>query len=485
MRTYALRRLLLMIPTFFGISLLIFLVLNLAPGRPGAQDQSADVASDARGEATQESYKIFREQFNLDKPILFNTRFSLTAEDLRPLLELVAEVREGTIAERLRAREELEDLGNYAVPGLIEILGSTSAPELRPLRDTVAYFLRLDAPRRLRDPFNPAPSDETRRYNEVVDTERAALTQLRYAFEAPEAEKRKVVTAWQQWYERVKHRFDYELADEIRIFFLDTRFAKYWSNLARLDFGVSLATREPVVRTLLSKLKYSLSLSLISLLLAYAIAIPLGVFSAVNKDSRGDRSVTVLLFMLYSLPTFFVATLLLFFFSEGSDYAALRIFPTGGFQSQNFSDLTTFEKLGDVLWHLVLPVGCMTYGSLAALSRYMRSGLLEVIQADYIRTARAKGLPERVVIGKHALRNGLLPILTLLAGLLPAVLGGSVIIEFIFGIPGIGQWSIESIYQRDYNVIMGVQLLSSLLTLFGILFTDLAYALVDPRIRYQ
>jgi peptide/nickel transport system permease protein len=147
--------------------------------------------------------------------------------------------------------------------------------------------------------------------------------------------------------------------------------------------------------------------------------------------------------------------------------------------------MTWLEKVADVAWHLVLPIGCLTYGSLAALSRYMRTGLLEVIQADYIRTARAKGLPERTVIGKHALRNGLLPILTLLAGLLPAVLGGSVIIEYMFGIPGIGLWTIESIYQRDYNVIMGVQLLSTILVLVGILLTDLSYALVDPRIRFS
>jgi peptide/nickel transport system permease protein len=138
-----------------------------------------------------------------------------------------------------------------------------------------------------------------------------------------------------------------------------------------------------------------------------------------------------------------------------------------------------------VAWHLVLPLFCMTYGSLAAISRYMRTGLLEVIESDYVRTARAKGLPERQVIGKHALRNGLLPILTLLAGLLPAVLGGSVIIEYIFGIPGMGLWVVEAIYQRDYNVIMAVQLLSTLLVLFGLLLTDLSYALVDPRIRFE
>jgi peptide/nickel transport system permease protein len=271
----------------------------------------------------------------------------------------------------------------------------------------------------------------------------------------------------------------------LRILFLDTRFATYWRNLLRLDFGVSLATREPVLATLVSKLRYSLSLSVLSLLLAYAISIPLGILSAVRRGTPGDRALTTVLFMLYSLPSFFVATLLLYFVSDGSNWQALRWFPTGGFQSPGFEDMTTFGKLADVAWHLVLPLTCLTYGSLAALSRYMRTGLLEVIQSDYIRTARAKGLPESVVIGKHALRNGLLPILTLLSELLPAVLGGSVIIEYIFGIPGIGQWTIDSIYQRDYNVIMGVQLLTTVLVLFGILLSDIGYALVDPRIRYH
>jgi peptide/nickel transport system permease protein len=148
-------------------------------------------------------------------------------------------------------------------------------------------------------------------------------------------------------------------------------------------------------------------------------------------------------------------------------------------------ELTSLQQIGDLAWHLVLPIFCMTYGSLAALSRYMRTGLLDVIRSDYVRTARAKGLPEWQVIGKHAVRNGLIPVLTLLAGLLPAVLGGSVIIEVIFDIPGMGLWMIDSIYQRDYNVIMVIQLFATILTLVGILLTDLSYALVDPRIRYE
>ncbi|HTM43372.1 MAG TPA: ABC transporter permease [Polyangiaceae bacterium] len=483
MRAYIIRRLLLMIPTFIGISLMLFVVLNVAPGRPGKQ--AGDVAADSRKEGTQESYRIFREQFNLDKPVLFNTLFALQQSDIERAVHAAFGGEHISPRERILAQQKLEDYGAFAVPHLVALTRDYDARKELQLRDTAVYFLRLAARQPLIDQFNPHPSVQVRAENTRIDRENGEINAMRYAFDAPEDQKQAVIAAWYKWFEPKVGRFSYSFAQKVDIFFFETRFAKYWSNLLRLDFGVSLVSREPVVATLISKLKYSLSLSVLSLILAYVIAIPLGIFSAVKKGTKADKSVTVLLFMLYSLPSFFVATLVLIFFSQGSDTQWLRWFPTGGFQSRDFSDLTVIGKIKDVSWHLVLPLICLTYGSLAALSRYMRSGLLEVLQADYVRTARAKGLPESSVIGKHALRNGLLPILTLLAGLLPAVLGGSVIIEYIFGIPGMGLWTIDAIYQRDYNVIMAVELLSTVLVLVGILLTDLSYALVDPRIRYS
>jgi peptide/nickel transport system permease protein len=480
MKSYVLRRLFLMIPTFFGVSLILFLILNLAPGRPGAQ-QSADLTQSMRSEVTAESYKIFREQFHLDKPVLFNTRFTLTDDEVRAKVSAAAGIGQTTAAERVKAQEELEDLGAAAVPHLLALL---DAPD-RKLRDAAVYFLRLDATRPLVSPFEPRPSRQVLAQNRDIGDENATIRTLRYDPEDPEDKKRDVIVRWKKWYAEHHARFEHGALDELGIFFFDTRFAAYWHNLVRFDFGVSLISREPVTETLVSKLKYSLTLSVGSLVLAYLIAIPLGVFSAVKKGSRADRALTLILFMLYSLPSFFVATLLLYFFSGGSAWESLRWFPIGGWQSRDASELTTLGQWRDIAWHLVLPTICMTYGSLAALSRYMRTGLLDVIQADYVRTARAKGLSERVVIGKHALRNGLLPILTLLAGLLPAVLGGSVIIEYIFGIQGMGLWVVDAINQRDYNVILAVELFSTILVLVGLLLTDLSYALVDPRIRYE
>jgi peptide/nickel transport system permease protein len=473
-----------MIPTFFGISLVIFVILNLAPGRPGAL-ASSDLAQQAKSQDTAESYRIFREQFDLDKPVLFNTRFALSRAEVLDDVNVAAGERNATAAEKVAAQDRLEDEGQYAVPHLASIMKEADAAHATARRDAAVYFLGLAAPRRLKDPFGKHPSAAVRAYNDEVEAETAKLRELRYALDAPEDEKRRVVQGWASWYEANQGRFRYGFADKVRILILDTRFARYWANLLQLDFGVSLVNREPVLSTLGSKLKYSLSLSVSSLLLSYLIAIPLGVFSAVRKDSRADRALTLVLFTLYSLPSFFVATLLLYFFSAGSDFPSLRWFPTGGFQSPGATAMTTLGTIRDVLWHLVLPLVCLTYGSLAALSRYMRTGLLDVIRADYVRTARAKGLPELVVIGKHALRNALIPILTLLAGLLPAILGGSVIIEYIFGIPGMGLWVVDAINQRDYNVVLVVELFSTILVLVGILLTDLSYALVDPRIRYE
>jgi peptide/nickel transport system permease protein len=474
-----------MIPTFFGISLVVFVVLNLTPGRPGAQQQATDLAADMRGEQTQESYRIFREQFNLDKPILINTLFALRRDRVLRHLEVAAGDVPAAAAGRIAAQESLESFGQYAVPQLVDIANEADASGRTRLRDVAVYFLRLNARRRLIAPFAEHPSPEQLAANREIEAENARLREWRYGADAPEATRRAVLAQWSAWYAEHRGRWRWSRAEKLRILLLDTRFASYWWNLLSLDFGVSLVSKEPVLATLVSKLRYSLTLSVGSLLIAYLISIPLGIYSAVYKDSPSDRALTVSLFMLYSLPSFFVATMLLVLFSQGSDTEWLRWFPTGGFQSRGPLQLTSIGQIRDVVWHLALPLLCLTYGSLAALSRYMRTGLLDVIGSDYVRTARAKGLPEWLVIGKHALRNGLLPILTLLAGLLPEVLGGSVIIETIFGIPGMGLWVIDSIFQRDYNVIMAITLLSAVLVLVGILLTDLGYALVDPRIRYE
>jgi peptide/nickel transport system permease protein len=237
------------------------------------------------------------------------------------------------------------------------------------------------------------------------------------------------------------------------------------------------------VRTVvLEALPVTLQINVISIFLAYLIAIPLGVHSAVKSGGVRERATTVTLFVLYSLPSFFTAYMLIYFLAGGR---YLDIFPVGGLNSPNAESFGAVRWLIDRAWHLVLPITCLTYASFAGLSRYMRSGMMEVLRQDYIRTARAKGLSERKVIFKHAMRNSIIPIITLLAGLLPALLGGSVIIEGIFNIPGMGRLGFEAVLGRNYPVIMALLTLSAGLTLFGILLTDVLYAVVDPRIRYE
>ncbi len=252
--------------------------------------------------------------------------------------------------------------------------------------------------------------------------------------------------------------------------------------IVTLEFGDSIKFKRPVWDVIKERIPVSLKLALTAIIISYLIAIPLGIFSASHQYTKSDRFTTLLLFIMYSLPPFWVATMAIVFLG-GGDF--IDLFPVFGLQSIGADKLPFWDRVLDTAWHLVLPIFCMTYGSLAVLSRYMRTSMLEVIRQDYITTARAKGLSENKVILKHALRNSLIPIITLLSGILPAVMGGSIIIETIFTIPGMGRLAWEAIMSRDYPVIMAELTIVSFLTLFGILISDVLYSVVDPRIAFQ
>ena len=254
------------------------------------------------------------------------------------------------------------------------------------------------------------------------------------------------------------------------------------ADILRLDFGNSIFTGQPVIEKIKETMPVTITLNLISTFLAYLIAIPLGIYSAIRPHSIWDRVSTVIVFILYSLPNFWIGMLLIIFFGGGDFF---HWFPNSGLVSNNHETLSSFEKVLDYAWHLILPITIYTYGSFAYLSRQMRVGMLEVIQQDYIRTARAKGLEEKTVVLKHALRNSLIPIITILAYLLPAMIGGSVIVETIFSINGMGSLSFHAITARDYPIIMAVFTISAILTLIGMLIADILYVLVDPRITFE
>ena len=480
MLQYTIKRLLLIPPTFFFVSLVIFLVLNIAPGRPGAADSASAQGGEQSNSANQrESYRIFKEQFNLDKPIIFNTRFALEQNEIRQLI-IQAHNLDGDVTpgDRLRAQENLDDFGNYMVRHLVNILETDSDPEMQRLAGF--YLVQAAQIPFLRDRGDD--SSDIRAKNREIGKENQVVKKWWWKSDAEAEAISAIKTSWKSWWEQKRDRYEYTGSEKVDIFFFDTRFAKYWKNLITLDFGISTADRREVLPTIISKLKYSLSLTLVSVLLAYLISVPIGIYSAVKQNTASDMTITVMLFLLYSLPTFFTGTVLLRLFSEGDPVAW---FPTGGFESSDDTARTVLEQLGDVVWHLVMPMITYTSVSLATLSRYARTGVIDVIRADYIRTARAKGLHEFVVIMKHAVRNGMIPILTLLGGLLPAIIGGSVVIEVIFGIPGMGLYFFDAINLRDYNAVMATLVMGSLLTLLGILVSDLSYAAVDPRISFE
>ncbi|MDT8440569.1 MAG: ABC transporter permease [Desulfuromonadales bacterium] len=260
---------------------------------------------------------------------------------------------------------------------------------------------------------------------------------------------------------------------------LPVQYGLWLSRLVRLDFGESFALdRRPVLDKIAERLPVTILINLLSIVTILAVAIPIGILSAVRRNSLFDRATTVFVFTGFAMPSFWLALLLM-------DYFGVRLgwFPIAGLRSVGHEYLGPLQQFWDSLHHLILPVFVSAFGGLAGFSRYMRSNMLDVIRQDYILTARAKGLSESQVICKHALRNALLPVITILGLSVPGLIGGSVIFETIFAIPGMGKLFYDGVMMRDYPLIMGILVIGAFLTLIGNLLADLGYALADPRIR--
>lgn len=258
------------------------------------------------------------------------------------------------------------------------------------------------------------------------------------------------------------------------------RYIIWVKNLARLDFGESFTYQEPVIDVIKSKFPVSLQFGIASLLLTYIVCIPLGVRKAIKAGASFDRVTTIILNLTYSIPPLVLGIFLIVVFA-----GKLNMFPIGGIQSDDYESLTAMGKIWDRAHHFVLPLICYMIGGFTELSVLMRNSMLDVVKSDYVRTARAKGLAEKVVIFKHALRNALIPIATGLGGFFGAFLAGSLIIEQMFNLDGIGLLGYQSVLSRDYNVIMGLTFISSLLLMFGRVFSDIIYVLIDPRIDFK
>jgi len=258
---------------------------------------------------------------------------------------------------------------------------------------------------------------------------------------------------------------------------------RFWTvrlgNLFQGDLGMSFKFKEPVAKIILDNMGISFAIAFIATILQFLIAIPLGIKAATHQYGVVDYSVTILTMMGISLPTFFFGAIVIRIFAVGFGW-----FEVGGLNSASLPvNASWFVRMGDTLWHMVLPMLVLVVLSVGSLMRYTRTNTLEALNADYVRTARAKGLSEKTVIYKHAFRNTMVPLVTLLAGILPSLFGGAMITEQVFSIPGIGQLAYQALVVADVPFIMGYNMFIAILTVVGTLLSDLMYAVVDPRVK--
>ena len=260
---------------------------------------------------------------------------------------------------------------------------------------------------------------------------------------------------------------------------IPVQYGVWLGNMLTGDFGFSTKYKQPVNQIVAAPLENTLMLNLFSLVLAFAITIPLGIVTAVRKNSAFDQTIQVGTIVGYSLPSFVIALVCIYLFA-----VKMPVFPISGSITAG-STATGMEAFGDRMYHMALPLIVMTLTSLGSITRYTRAAMIDVLSQDYIRTARAKGLREKVVIYSHAFRNALIPLITILTTWLVSAFSGSIVIETIFGWNGIGKLLFDALQQRDFMVVLAMQMFYVLLTLAGNLIMDIGYALVDPRIKLE
>ena len=425
---YTIQRVLLAIPTLLGITLLSFLIMRLAPGDPvdlflGGVAGGEGISTDRQADM-EKTRRDLRRQLGLDQP--------LHIQYLSWLSNLLLRV---------------EDLDAYERGALLadEVLGGLTVAEraeLAALEGTARKTRFLEHFRKTR----PGRVDD-------------------------------LVTSpfWQSRLFSAEQNYEYGGAG---IELLQTGQTRWIT----LNLGRSFKDHEPVIDHILDRLPITLEINLISLVFAYLIGVPLGILLSVKQNSFTDRLAGTATFMLWSMPSFWVGMLLILFFCNKEFF---YWFPASGIQSLHASDDWSWWRLfADHAHHMALPVLASTYASFAGISRYMRTSMLENLRLDYVRTAQAKGLRYRVVVLRHVLRNSLIPIVTLMAGLLPGMIAGSVFIETIFTIPGMGFLAFQSVIVRDYPMAMALFTIGGALSLAGILVADILLKAVDPRIDF-
>lgn len=494
MLAYLLRRLILLPITLLSILLINFALINLAPGDPVTvsdisaqgmkrQDRSFVFGSDER-------WLQFREHYGLTLPIFFNSWPWLTKGEIETTLWQLIHYRASpesakklTIKEHDALRLLLGDQSPFVMDKLLAIVNDEQLPLEE--RTLALHFFVRGGTKQVQ--VAPTVSAEKRKENQAISAENSFLqallsNQKSFSSAAEEASA---------WYAKMKQQrlFEPDTGEKIKILFFDTRISRYLSRIFTLDFGTMRNdSSKKVIDEVIKRLKYSLTLSLTPLVATFFLCIAFGMAMAVWQNTFFDHTMNLFFLILYALPVFVVAPWLI-------ETLALRhtfpftstAIPLSGFTSQEtlYSQMSSLQRLLDVFAHLALPLLAVMYGSFAAQTRLARTAILEVSKQDYVRTAKAKGLPPSQILFKHIGRNAAITIVTSLASSLGVVLGGSLIVETLFEIDGFGKFFYDAIINRDYNVILFSALAGSVLSLLGYLFADIAYTWLDPRLSLE
>jgi peptide/nickel transport system permease protein len=489
MKKYVGTRLLLFPPTLLLISLLAFYISVQAPGDPLDRFSRSIMETGENNTLSRDENQqsALRKQLGLDLPLFYFELTDFASPDT--LYKIVSKPEKETL-ERLLAQggnweaisaywkslEKLNaNLSSFRYDTLISANKSKKEflNSLNEIQTTLQHLKASSSKRNIEFHFLVIESNFS--FLKVPQTLTSDFSLLKHNHTAVFENK----STWKNYFPRLLfygnnqyHRWLFGDGDQ---------FSK---GILRGDFGKSYASKEPVGTKIWSRIKVSLFFSVFSLFLAYLISIPLAARAALYPNSRFDLLSKNLLFALYSLPSFFVATLLLMTFANPD---VLNFLPASGLKpATGFpANCGILEKIYLSLPYLILPLICYTYSSIALLSRTLRASLLENLSLDYIRTARAKGLSEQMVVYKHAYKNALLPLLALFASVFPYLLGGAVLVESIFTLPGMGLETVHAIHNHDYPVIVAIFTLSGFMTLVGSLLADILYALVDPRISFS
>lgn len=497
MISYLLRRLMLLPLTLLGIVLVNFVIINLAPGDPTTVTEITDQGAASRQESRSIAFSLddrylqFREHYGLTLPVLWNTWPNLSFNDVQGALWSLVHRRQGpsdtqemSIRSYDRLRIRLGDQARFIMPHLLAILKD---PAQEPTMQRMAsQFFARGATRQAFVGANLTP--QQRAANRQISQSNESVHALVLKRNDTAAQSEEKIAAIQAWYEQNVTRLDLTptFLQKVHIFFFETRFFRYMSRVLTLDFGT--LRNDPTKRVIdevTARFKYSLTLAVIPMFLTFFLCLLFGYVMAYWQARWPDFTLNVIFLVLYAVPIFVVAPLLIERVAQGGHFSFTSIpIPLSGFTSPEsvYARLTSWGRFIDILQHLYLPLIAVIYGSLAVQSRLARTAILEVLHQDYIRTARAKGVPPFPILYKHVGRNAAITLVTSIAGSLGIVLGGSLIVETLFDIHGFGKFFYDAIVNWDYNVIMFSAFAGSLLTLVGYLVADIAYTLLDPRL---